>query len=50
VKKVYNMMWKEGLLINLDIMGIGGRMYKWIKDFLFGSSIHVRVGKFLPDG
>ena len=28
-------MWKEGLLIKLDIMGVGGRTYNWIKDFLF---------------
>ena len=39
------MMWKEGLLIKHDIMGVGGRMYNWIKDFLFGRSIQGRVGK-----
>jgi hypothetical protein len=42
-------MWKEGLLIKLDIMGVGGRTYNWIKDFLFGRSIQVRVGKSLSD-
>ena len=47
---LYNRVWEEGLLIKLDIMRVGGRMYNWIKDFLFGSSIQVRVGKFLPDG
>ena len=26
----YDMMWKEGLLIKIDIMGVGGRMYNWI--------------------
>jgi hypothetical protein len=36
VEKAYDMMWKEGLLIKLAIMGVGGRMYNWIKDFLFG--------------
>ena len=47
VEKVYDMMWKEGLLIKLDIMGVGGRTYNWIKDFLFGRFIQVRGGKSL---
>ena len=50
VEKAYDMMWKEGLLIKLDIMGVGGRMYNWIKDFLFGRSIQVRVEKSLSGG
>jgi hypothetical protein len=45
VEKAYDMMWKEGLLIKRDIMGEGGRTYNWIKDFLFGRSIQVWVGK-----
>ena len=45
MEKAYDMMRKEGLLIKIDIMGIGGKTYSWIKDFLFGRSIQVRVGK-----
>lgn len=45
MEKAYDMMWKEGLLIKLDIMGVEGRTYNWIKDFLFGRSIQVKVGK-----
>ena len=47
VEKPYDMMWKEGLLIKFDIMAVGGRMYNCMKDFLFGRSIQVRVGKSL---
>jgi retron-type reverse transcriptase len=38
------MMWKEGLLIKLYIMGFGGRVFNWLKDFLFGRPIKVRMG------
>ncbi len=43
VGKVHDMMWKEGLFIELDNIGIGGRVYNWIKDFSF--AIQVRVEK-----
>ncbi len=33
IEKAYDMLWKEGLLIKLNKMGIGGRMFNWIKDF-----------------
>lgn len=44
MEKVYDMIWKEGLLIKLDKMGIGGRMFNWIHSFFFDRSIQVRVG------
>ena len=44
VKKAYDM------LIKLEIMGVGGRTYNWIKDFLFGRSIQVRVDNGTPQG
>lgn len=43
VEKAYDMMWKEGLLIKLEKMEIKGRMYNWIRDFLFNRTIQVRV-------
>ncbi len=39
------MMWKEGLLLKLDKIGIGGKLFNWIKDFLFGRKIQVRIGE-----
>lgn len=35
----------EGLLIKLDTLGVGGKMYNWVLGFLFGRTIEVRVGK-----
>uniref|UniRef100_A0A3B1IE94 Reverse transcriptase domain-containing protein n=1 Tax=Astyanax mexicanus TaxID=7994 RepID=A0A3B1IE94_ASTMX len=44
IEKAYDMIWKEGLLVKLYNMGIGGRLFNWIRDFLFGRTIQVRVG------
>ena len=38
------MLWKEGLLIKLKALGIGGRAYKWVVNFLFDPQIQVKVG------
>ncbi len=38
------MLWKEGLLIKFEKLSIKGRMYNWIKAFLIGRSIRVKVG------
>ncbi|XP_035985721.1 uncharacterized protein LOC118559100 [Fundulus heteroclitus] len=37
-------MWREGLLIKLENMGIGGRMYNWIASFFAERKIRVKVG------
>ncbi len=44
IEKACNMMWKEGLLIKLNKIGVNGKMFNWIKDFLFGRKIQVRIG------
>lgn len=44
VEKAYDMLWKEGLLIKLKSLGIGGRIYNWVMNFLFDREIQVRVG------
>lgn len=49
IEKAYDMMWKEGLLIKIDKMSIGGKLYNWIKDVLFGGYIQVRVGNSISD-
>ena len=48
------MVWKEGLMIKLNMMGIAGRAYNWIKDFLFDRFIQVRIrtalsGRYMVD-
>ncbi len=47
VEKAYDMIWKEGLMIKLDMMSITGIIYNWIKDFLADRFIQVRIGKVL---
>ena len=47
VEKAYDMVWKEGLVIKLNMIGIAGRTYNWIKDFLLDRFIQVRIGKAL---
>ncbi len=44
IEKAYDMMWKEGLLIKLHLMDVSGRVFNWIKNFLFGRKIEVRIG------
>ena len=38
------MLWKEGLLIKLKSLGIGGRAYNGVYNFLLDRKIQVRVG------
>ena len=45
IENVYDMLWKEGLLIKLDMLGVGGKIYNWVLGFLFGRMIEVRVGE-----
>ena len=44
MEKAYDMLWKEGLLIKLKALGIGGRAYNWVVNFLFDRQIQVKVG------
>ena len=30
IEKAYDSMWREGLLIKMQDMGIGGRLYNWV--------------------
>uniref|UniRef100_A0A3P9LEU6 Reverse transcriptase domain-containing protein n=1 Tax=Oryzias latipes TaxID=8090 RepID=A0A3P9LEU6_ORYLA len=45
IEKAYDMVWKEGLLIKLGTLGLNGRIYNWIKGFLFDRYVQVRIGK-----
>ena len=31
--KAFDRMWKDGLLCKIQKLGIGGRIYEWIRDF-----------------
>jgi len=43
----YDMVWHTGLLCKLKNMGINGKMFTYIKQFLFNRTIQVRVGNTL---
>ena len=45
IEKAYDMLWKEGLLIKLDKLGVGVKIYNWVLGFLFGRTIVARIGK-----
>lgn len=47
IEKAYDMLWKEGLLLKLHRMGIKGKMFNWVRDFLRNRTIEVRVGTSL---
>ena len=44
VEKAYDMVWKEGVMIKLNMMGVAGRVYNWVKEFLFDRCIQVKIG------
>ncbi len=47
IEKAYDMMWREGVLLKLQRIGIVGRFYNWVLSFLFGRTIQVKVGSVL---
>ena len=47
--KAFDMVWRAGLLYKLRRLGIGGRIYNWIADFLTGRKIRVRVGAAISE-
>ena len=44
IEKAYDMMWREGLLIKLHKLEVGGRTFNWVRDFLSDRIIQVRIG------
>lgn len=49
IEKAYDTMWREGLLIKLNKMGIEGKMYNYILNFLSQRTLRVRVGEVLSN-
>uniref|UniRef100_A0A3Q3BK07 ribonuclease H n=1 Tax=Kryptolebias marmoratus TaxID=37003 RepID=A0A3Q3BK07_KRYMA len=44
IEKAYDSLWKEGLLIKIKQMGISGKMFNWVADFLLDRKIKVKIG------
>lgn len=49
LKKAYDMLWREGLLIKLHEAGIGGSMFNWVSDFLCDRTIQVKIGSHVSE-
>uniref|UniRef100_A0A8C2IDK7 ribonuclease H n=1 Tax=Cyprinus carpio TaxID=7962 RepID=A0A8C2IDK7_CYPCA len=47
IEKAYDTLWREGLLIKLNKIGIGGKLYNWVLDFLFECTFQVKIGEEL---
>ena len=49
IEKAYDSMWREGLLIKMNKMGIRGRFYNWVLDFISERRFKVKVGSEVSD-
>ena len=44
LEKAYDTLWKKGLMIEIDKIGIGGNMFNYILHFLNNRTFQVKVG------
>lgn len=44
IEKAHDLLWKEGLLIKLNKLGVNWKIYNWVLDLMFGRKIEVKVG------
>jgi ribonuclease HI len=49
ISKAYDCVWIQGLMFKLASIGVTGRLLGWIKNFLTGRSLCVRVGSHLSE-
>ena len=43
IEKAYDSIWRDGLMVKLKEMGITGRIWQWIKDFLTDRSARINM-------
>lgn len=43
IEKAYDMLWRDGVLIKLNQIGVKGRILRWVKEFLSERSITVKI-------
>jgi ribonuclease HI/endonuclease/exonuclease/phosphatase family metal-dependent hydrolase len=48
-EKAFDLVWKTGLLVKLQNLGVSGNMLHWIDGFLTDRTLQVRVGNDLSD-
>ena len=44
IEKAYDSMWREGLLIKMNKLKVGGSLYNWVMDFPSNGTFQVKVG------
>ncbi len=49
LQNAFDLTWHKGLLFKLKEYGITGTIFKWVRSFLQGRSIQVRVGSSLSE-
>ena len=49
LEKAFDLMWRDGLLLKLEKLGVRGKILKWIHSFLNNREAMVRVGSTLSD-
>ena len=47
IEKAYDILWRKGIIIKLQTMGIYGRITRWIDNFLSDRKIQVRINNIL---
>ena len=47
IQKAFDMLWRKGIIIKLQNMGICGRIIKWIDNFLTNRKIQVKINSTL---
>ena len=47
IQKAFDMLWRKGIIIKLQKMGICGRIIKWIDNFLTNRKIQVKINNTL---
>jgi retron-type reverse transcriptase len=49
LEKAYDSIWREGLMVKLYNMGIKGKIWRWINNFLSGRTARCILGDFLGE-
>ena len=47
LEKTFDMLWRDGIILQLNSLGISRKMVRWLQDFMIERFIEVRVGDSL---
>ena len=49
LEKAFDIMWRGGVLLEIDKIGISGQMFNYISDFLKDRTFQVKIGNSISD-